>query len=112
AWPLGLLAVGAVAVGIAEGPTALFANYIQHAVGLEDAHEHGLDVGLIGVSTAVVAIGIGLAWLMYVKAPEMPAKVAAAMGPLYPASLNKFYLDEIFWAILVAPLRFAAWFAG
>lgn len=27
------------------------------------------------------------------------------MGPLYRASLNKFYFDEIFWAILVAPLR-------
>ena len=42
---------------------------------------------------------------MYVRSPELPARVAAAMGPLYDASLNKFYFDEIFWAMLVAPLR-------
>jgi NADH-quinone oxidoreductase subunit L len=112
AWPLRLLAIGALFVGIVEGPTAIFANYIQHAVGLEDVHEHRLDIGLITISTVVVLIGIGAAWVMYVLAPALPAKVATAMGPLYRASLNKFYLDEIFWAILVAPLRFIAWFAS
>jgi NADH-quinone oxidoreductase subunit L len=112
AWPLRILAVCAVFVGIAEGPTAIFANYLQHAVGLEEVHEHGLEVGLTSVSTAVVLFGIGLAWWMYIRAPELPAKVAAAMGPLYRASLNKFYFDEIFWTILVAPLRGLSWFSS
>ena len=29
-------------------------------------------------------------------APEMPARVASAIGPLYKLSLNKFYFDEIY----------------
>jgi NADH-quinone oxidoreductase subunit L len=112
AWPLRILAVCAVFVGIVEGPTAIFANYLQHAAGLEEIHEHGFEVELIAVSAVAVAIGIGLAWWMYIRAPELPAKVAAAMGPLYRVSLNKFYFDEIFWTILVAPLRGLAWFSS
>jgi len=46
-----------------------------------------------------------LAWLMYISRPEMPAKVASAFGPLYKLSLNKFYIDEIYTALIVAPLR-------
>ena len=34
------------------------------------------------------------------------------MGPLYDASLNKFYFDEIFSAIIVAPLRALAWLSN
>ena len=98
------------AVGVAEGPTGLFAGYLDHAVGLEEVHEHGVEVGMMSISIAAVLIGIGLAWLMYVRSPALPAKVASAFGPLYQASLNKFYFDEIFWAILVAPLRGLAWF--
>jgi NADH-quinone oxidoreductase subunit L len=112
AWPLRILAVCAVLVGIAEGPTGLFAGYLDHAVGLEEVHEHGIEVGMMVLSIAAVLIGIALAWLMYVRSPALPAKVAAAFGPLYHASLNKFYFDEIFWAILVAPLRGLAWFAS
>jgi NADH-quinone oxidoreductase subunit L len=66
----------------------------------------------MAISVLAVVIGIALAWLFYVKSPEMPGKVAAAMGPLYRASLNKLYFDEIFWSILVAPLRGLAWFSS
>lgn len=112
AWPLRILAVCALFVGIAEGPTHWFAHYIQHTVGLAEVEEPRINVGLMALSVAVVVIGIGLAWFMYVAAPSLPARVASAMGPLYRASLNKFYFDEIFWAILVAPLRALAWLSS
>jgi len=112
AWPLRILAVCALFVGIVEGPTHWFAHYIQHAAGLAEVEEPRINVGLMALSVAVVVIGIGLAWFMYVASPALPARVAAAMGPLYRASLNKFYFDEIFWAILVAPLRALAWIAS
>jgi NADH-quinone oxidoreductase subunit L len=112
AWPLVVLAVCAVGVGALEGPTGWFAGYISHTVGLVEVHEHDLEVGLMVLSIVVVAVGIGGAWLMYVLLPGLPARVAAAIGPLYNASLNKFYFDEIFWAILVAPLRGLAWFSS
>ncbi len=32
---------------------------------------------------------------MYAQPSDRPAKVAAAAGPFYQLSLNKFYLDEL-----------------
>jgi NADH-quinone oxidoreductase subunit L len=34
------------------------------------------------------------------------------LGPLYKASLNKFYFDEIYSALLVMPLRGLAWLSS
>jgi NADH-quinone oxidoreductase subunit L len=105
AWPLRILAVFALLIGIIVGPTAWFGGYLQHAVGLAEAGEEGIVLGLVVLSVAVVAAGILLAWLMYISKPELPAKVASAFGPLYNLSLNKFYFDEIYTALIVSPLR-------
>jgi NADH-quinone oxidoreductase subunit L len=112
AWPLWVLAVFAVGIGFVTGPTGWFAGYLEHTGGLVEIHEHSFEFGLMAISVAAVAIGIGLAWLMYVQAKSMPAKVAAMMGPLYRASLDKLYFDEIFYAIVVGPLRGIAWFVS
>jgi NADH:ubiquinone oxidoreductase subunit 5 (subunit L)/multisubunit Na+/H+ antiporter MnhA subunit len=50
-----------------------------------------------------------MAWLLYVKSPLLASRIAAVLGPLYLASLNKFYFDEIYAAIFVNPLRTLAW---
>jgi NADH-quinone oxidoreductase subunit L len=105
AWPLRILAVFALAIGAIVGPTGWFGGYLSHAIGLSDAGEEGFVLGLVALSVAVVAAGIGLAWLMYISKPEMPAQVASAFGPLYKLSLNKFYIDEIYTALIVWPLR-------
>ncbi|MFO1094834.1 MAG: NADH-quinone oxidoreductase subunit L [Planctomycetaceae bacterium] len=108
AWPLRLLAVCAVGIGLAVGPTHLFGNYLEHAIGLPAAEEHGLHWGLMTLSAVVALAGIGIAWLMYVSAPETPGRLAAAFAPLYKLSLGKLYFDELFWALVVAPLRLLA----
>jgi NADH-quinone oxidoreductase subunit L len=107
AWPLGLLALGALVIGFAVGPlgTGWFASYMHHAQGLPVADEHELHVPLMILSGVIALAGIGLAWIMYVRFPQMPERIAAAFGPLYRASLNKFYFDEIYRAVLVTPLR-------
>ncbi|MFO0789251.1 MAG: NADH-quinone oxidoreductase subunit L [Pirellulales bacterium] len=112
AWPLGILSVFALVIGFAVGPTALFGGYLHHAIGLAHVEEPAPEMGLIMISVIAVALGIGLAWWFYVASPELPGRVASALGPLYRASLNKLYFDEIFWGILVAPLRGLAWFSS
>jgi NADH-quinone oxidoreductase subunit L len=112
AWPLRVLALCALAVGAAVGPTHLFAGYLHHTPGLPAAHEHEFHVGLMVFSGLVAMAGIVLAWLMYVRFLEMPGRMAAALGPLYRASLNKFYFDELYSAVLVMPLRGLAWFSS
>ena len=38
--------------------------------------------------------GIFLAWLFYIRRPELPAKVSASVAPLYNVLMNKYYIDD------------------
>jgi NADH-quinone oxidoreductase subunit L len=103
--PLIVLAVCAVFIGLAVGPTQLFANYIHHTHGLSDSHAHAFNFFLMGLSAVIALGGIGIAWLFYIRMPKLPGQVATPLGPLYRLSLNKFYLDEIYGAVFVTPLK-------
>ena len=109
AWPLRVLALGAIVVGAALGPTHWFADYLHHTSGLHAIPSHGLHIAVMVTSAAIALAGIGLAWMFYLRNPRIPASIASRLDPLYSLSLHKFYLDELFWGIVVAPLRFAAW---
>ncbi len=38
--------------------------------------------------------GIFLAWLFYIRMPELPGKVVAAVSPLHKLLMNKYYIDD------------------
>jgi NADH-quinone oxidoreductase subunit L len=51
--------------------------------------------------TFVGAFGILLGWLFYVVWPGVPARIAAATGPIYRLFFNKWYFDEFYdWLIV------------
>jgi NADH-quinone oxidoreductase subunit L len=109
AWPLRILAVCAVGVGFAIGPTHVFGDYLQHAPGLAGSESHVSHVPVMLLSAVLAAAGIALAWWFYVQSPEIPERLAKSLDPLYALSLNKFYLDEVFTWLVVAPVRGLAW---
>jgi NADH-quinone oxidoreductase subunit L len=87
---------GAGAVGPYGDAGFNLAHAVEHALG-----SHALaEWFFIVVSLAVAALGIGLGLLFYVKRPELPAVWAARLGPLYRASLNKFWFDELYGALV------------
>ena len=47
-------------------------------------------------SVAVALAGIGIAYIMYFKQNERPAKLAASISGIYTAAFHKFYIDEIY----------------
>jgi NADH-quinone oxidoreductase subunit L len=56
--------------------------------------------------SAVLALGgIGVAWLVYVRQPDLPGKLAQSAQRLYQLSLNKFYVDELYNAFILKPLE-------
>jgi NADH-quinone oxidoreductase subunit L len=112
AWPLLILGMFALFIGLALGPTALFARYIHHTAGLAEVEEHGTVIGLMMVSALVVIAGVALAWFLYMRRPALPGQIADEFPRLYTLSLNKFYFDEIFYGILVAPLRGLSWLSN
>jgi NADH-quinone oxidoreductase subunit L len=67
--------------------------------------EQGPSEGLLtSVSIAVAVLGLGLAWLLYSKSPELPKKIADALGGFYQTVSHKYYIDEIYAAVIVQPL--------
>jgi NADH-quinone oxidoreductase subunit L len=107
--PLWILAVGALGLGVLldQHTTGIFNRFLGLTIpGLEaEVEHHHVDLYVMGVSSVVALAGIGLAWVMYGAPSSLPAKAAAIFGPLAELSRNKFYLDEIYGALFVWPLR-------
>jgi NADH-quinone oxidoreductase subunit L len=67
--------------------------------------EQGPSEGLLAsVSLAVAGLGLFLAWLLYMKQPELPQRIATALGGFYETVSHKYYIDEIYAALIVKPL--------
>ena len=70
---------------------------------------------LVMILSIVIAVaGLAFAWLVYHKKAFSADKMAAAMGPLYRGSSNKWYFDEMYEAVFVngtlALTRISNWF--
>jgi NADH-quinone oxidoreductase subunit L len=119
--PLVLLAVGSFAVGWVGWPQALGgANHIEHflapvfeshaaaegeAVAATPAEPHGpSEITLTVAATGAALLGIALAWLMYYRRRDLPAKLRARFHGAYAMLENKYYVDEIYDAVIVRPL--------
>jgi NADH-quinone oxidoreductase subunit L len=59
---------------------------------------------LTGPPVIVAVLGLLLAWWLYLKRPQLPKKIAQSLGPLYTLVYNKYYVDEIYNALIVQPL--------
>src|SRR5271156_1220229 len=122
--PLILLAILAVSGGWFAAPTMLsgpdyFANFLRPvfetgapaaSVALSEnagAAETGgaaLVKSLLAPGVIVALIGFLTAWWFYIRRPDLPKKLAQSMHGLYTLLLNKYYVDEIYLAVIVRPL--------
>jgi NADH-quinone oxidoreductase subunit L len=59
---------------------------------------------LTGPPVIVGLIGILIAWWFYIRRPDLPKKLAQSMYGLYTLVLHKYYVDEIYAAVIVRPL--------
>jgi NADH-quinone oxidoreductase subunit L len=59
---------------------------------------------LTGPPVIVGILGLLVAWWFYIKKPEAPKKLAQSLRALYTLLLNKYYVDEIYAALIVKPL--------
>jgi NADH-quinone oxidoreductase subunit L len=83
------------------------------AVEAVGATSRGLELGLAFVSVLVVAIGYYFAYVFYYKKPRTAAALAGRAPALYRLVENKFYIDDIYSALIVAPLlMFSRLFLG
>ncbi len=72
--------------------------------GPEPEASHRTELMFTGISVAAALLGFGLAWLLYYRSPQLPAKIAVALGGLYSTVSNKYWVDELYATLFVSPL--------
>ena len=100
--PLVILAVLSVIAGWGHVSFTEFLGRTLHVAGHGEGH--GESHLVLYLSLAMVTGGIGMAWVVYHKGWIDPEKMARRLGPLYRLSYNKFYIDEIYHALIIAPV--------
>jgi NADH-quinone oxidoreductase subunit L len=72
--------------------------------GAEAQGRHGNELLFTAISVLAGLIGLGLAWLLYDRNPQLPQQIAASLGGFYGAVVHKYYVDELYAALFVKPL--------
>jgi len=124
--PLVVLAVLAVIGGWVGIPHVLgFTNHFERwmepvmSQGARSAESHalaaagghaGAEIGLMVASVALVLIAIFLARMFYNKRPELATDFREKLSGIHRVLLNKYYVDEIYGAILVRPVVYLSLF--
>jgi NADH-quinone oxidoreductase subunit L len=114
--PLAILAVLSVMGGYIGIPPLLgganrFSHFLEPVFKAPAVVPQALERGsrhmewlLMGGTTAAAALGFVLAWVLYSWRPELPARITAGAGMVYRLVFNKYYVDELYAAVLVRPL--------
>ena len=118
-----VLAIGSVLAGFVGVPHALGGhNQIEsflepsfHAAGeptvpteivVAPVHdETATELTLMGLSTLVALAGIGLATMFFLKRPELAEQTASGFSGVHRLLLNKYYVDELYNAVIVQPIK-------
>ncbi len=121
--PLGALATGCIFAGMpfkeifaGHAVEEFFRDSLRIAAGntiLDDIHHVSYWVAML--PTLMLAVGFAVAWLFYIRRPELPVELARQHDVLYRFLLNKWYFDEIYDAIFVRPTKWlgrALWQGG
>jgi NADH-quinone oxidoreductase subunit L len=59
---------------------------------------------LLGAPVIAGLLGFLLAWWLYIKSPETPKKWAQSLSALYKLLSGKYFIDELYAAVIVRPL--------
>ncbi|MHB8881486.1 MAG: NADH-quinone oxidoreductase subunit L [Thermodesulfovibrionales bacterium] len=118
--PLMLLCIGAIAsgwigisnlIGEAVGIEHLnwFTGFMQPVLGHPEGHgTHAEEWGVMLISIMAGVSGIGLAYYLYIKRPELPDKIMAQFSTAHRILFNKYYVDELYDLLIIRPALWTA----
>jgi len=89
------------------GGTDYFTKFLQPVFGgleVGGAEAHSLELWLAGVAVAIALAGALFAYWLYLNRPGKADGLAHSLKPTYTTLLNKYYVDELYAALVVRPL--------
>jgi NAD(P)H-quinone oxidoreductase subunit 5 len=109
-FPLMVLAIPSIAIGLVGTPLGNYFEYFIHPASevITEVPAEGFTPEFLlmgGSSIGIGLIGISLAILMYMQKKIDPSAIARSIQPLYLLSKNKWYIDEIYDAVFVQGSR-------
>ena len=81
-----------------------FATGVAPAEAAAEPESSSTELIFSSISVAVAAFGFFMAWWLYYKRTDLPAKIAKSMGGLYTLVLDKYRIDELYGAVIIQPL--------
>jgi NADH-quinone oxidoreductase subunit L len=112
--PLIVLAILSIVGGFIGIPEVLGGNHALNeflapvfAGSKGEAHHlsHSTEYMLMGVVIVLTIVMILIAYSMYVRSKKLPAADVASLSPLQRLVYNKYYVDELYEAIVTKPLN-------
>jgi NADH-quinone oxidoreductase subunit L len=73
-----------------------FREHLMHAM-------HEVPAWVVWTPSVAFFLGLLGAWVAYLKAPELPGRVAGAVPAIYAFLAHKWYFDELYDALFVRP---------
>jgi NADH-quinone oxidoreductase subunit L len=123
AFALVLLAIGSVVAGYIGIPHALNGHnalgaWLEPAFGVQQfaaegaegaAADHAsLELTLMVVSSVIAVVGIAIATAIWLRKREFADTMARTFAPIHKLLLNKYYVDELYDAAIVQPIKVAS----
>jgi NADH-quinone oxidoreductase subunit L len=116
--PLILLAIPSLLIGWFTVQPVLFGDYFGGAIFVDQVRNtlehvaeefhgsaaftlHALQTGPFWL----MVLGVATAWFLYIKRPDLPAKIASMFAPIYKLFANKYYFDELYQAVFARGSR-------
>lgn len=112
-FPLAVLAIPSLIIGAWLVGPMLFGDYFSGAIQVAEGHDVLLEIGhhyhgewyavawqffVHAVSHPTVILlafaGVFIAWLLYIKFPDVPEKIATSLSPIYRLLENKYGFDD------------------
>jgi NADH-quinone oxidoreductase subunit L len=114
--PLFVLALGSILAGypfyqvfVGADVESFFRESLKLNTDLLEEMHHHTDALIAALPTVAMALGFAVAWLFYIRRPDIPAELARQHEVAYKFLLNKWYFDEIYDRIVVRP---TLWLGG
>jgi NADH-quinone oxidoreductase subunit L len=105
-WPLVLLAIPSLAIGVLTIGPMLFGDFFDGVIFVDKAHDTLAHVGehftgalgflahgALGLPVLLSLAGVALAWFFYLKRPDIPEAIRRGFAPVYRVLDNAYGFD-------------------